>query len=139
MTVTRPARAAAVLALLASLAACGSSGSRPPAAIETGTQQILRHDLATLVDKAAAHDTGAALTAAAHLDADATTAHTAGRLSDERFAQIESAIARVEADLTAPKPTPTRTVQVTVPPRPPAPSPPEHKHGKGHGGDGNDQ
>ena len=138
MTITQPARIAAALALLTVLTACGSNGSRPPSAIDSGTQQTLRRDLATLVDRASAHDTGAALTAAARLDADATTAHTGGKLSDARFALIESAVARVEADLTAPKPTPTRTVQVTVTPRPPAPSTPKHKHGKGSGG-GNDQ
>ena len=138
----RPRRASAALltACLTLMAATAcSSGAATKSPIDSTVQAQLRSDLATLASAAAAHNTAAAQAALTAFDSDAAAAHTAGKLSDAKLAQIRAAEVALQADLASSTPTtsPPGTSSIA-----PSPSPTAGKSkGKGNGngnGDGGD-
>lgn len=96
-TGTRGAGFAAALALAASLAGCGLTG--------TGLQRDTAHQLQNLVlgvsRAAAANDHAAALKALDSLEADVASAAGSGKVSEERRQRIMTSITAVRADLNA--------------------------------------
>jgi hypothetical protein len=132
----RPAYPAAltVCLTLMTVTAC-SSGGKTNSSIDSSVQAQLRTDVTTLAAAAAAHNTAAAQAALTALDADAAAAHTAGKLSDSKLAQIRAVEAALQADLTSSSPT-------TPAPITQSPTPTDSKSkGKGNGngnGDGGD-
>lgn len=101
----------AVVVAGALVTGCSSSSSGLGSA--AGSQ--LQADVAVLTQTAAAHDWSAARSSLARLRADLVAARTAGSVSDERAAAIQSAVTAVAADLTAAG----RSSEPTVRPSPP--------------------
>jgi len=131
-----PARTAiaAALAAAAVLTACGSGREHTAA---DSTQ--LRGDMLAVADAAAANNYVAAASALNALNADAAAAHAGGALDDSQLTAIRSALATVQADLTAATSRPPATITATPTPRPTKAPPGQHKGGHGHGGgDGGD-
>jgi hypothetical protein len=128
-----PARTtiAAALAAAAVLTGCGSGRDHTGA---DSTQ--LRRDMQAVTAAAAAHNYAAATSALNDLNADVAAAHARGTLDDSQLTAIRSALAKVQADLTAATTRPPTTITAT-PTRPTKARPDKHKGGHGHdGGDG---
>ncbi len=131
-----PARTtiAAALAAAAVLTACGSGRDHTDA---DSTQ--LRRDMQAVAAAAAAHNYAAVSSALNALNADAAAAHASGTIDASQLAAIRSALATVQADLTAATSRPPATITATPTPRPTKAPPGQHKGGHGHGGgDGGD-
>lgn len=139
---TRTGRAVTYVAVLAALVlsqtACSSTPARSMS--EAAARGQLRHDMLTLAAAEAAHDTTAARAALTALTADNAAAHTAGTISDARFASIRSAAAAVGRDLataSSPAATPSPSASATPPASAsPKPAPSKSKHGGGDNGGG---
>ena len=129
-----PARTAiaAALAAAAVLTACGSGRDHTDA---DSTQ--LRRDMQAVAAAAAAHNYAAAASALNALNADAAASHASGSLDDSQLTAIRSALAEVQADLTAATTRPPTTITATPTQPTRAPSD-KHKGGHGHDGGGGD-
>ena len=128
-----PARTtiAAALAAAAMLTGCGSGRDHTAA---DSTQ--LRRDMQAVAAATAAHNYAAATRALDSLNADVAAAHASGTLDDRQLTAIRSALAKVQADLTAAT---TRTpTTITATPTRPTKAPDKHKGGHGHDGGGGD-
>jgi hypothetical protein len=127
-----------IFAALIVVTAC-SNGAPTKGSIDSTVQTQLRRDIATLAAAAAAHNTAAAQAALTALDSDAAAAHTAGKLSDAKLAQIRAAEATLQADLASSSPTTPAPITPSITA---SPTPTDGKSkGKGNGngnGDGGD-
>jgi len=128
-----PARATLAATLVgAVLTGCGSGRDHTRAA-----SIQLRRDMQAVAAAAAAHNYAAATSALNALDADAAAAHASGSLDDSQLTAIRSALAEVQADLTAATTRPPTTITATPTQPTRAPSD-KHKGGHGHDGGGGD-
>ena len=127
-----PARTAiaAALAAAAVLTGCGRDHT------DADSTQ-LRRDMQAVAAAAAAHNYAAAASALNALNADAAAAHASGSLDDSQLTAIRSALATVQADLTATGRPPT-TITATPTSRPTKAPSDKHKGGHGHDGGGGD-
>jgi hypothetical protein len=126
-----PARTtiAAALAAAAVLTGCGRDHT-------DADRTQLRRDMQAVAAAAAAHNYAAATSALNALNADAAAAHASGTLDDSQLTAIRSALAKVQADLTAATTRPPTTTAATPTTSPTKAPPDKHKGGHGHDGGG---